>query len=77
MATLQIEVSEHLATRIGLDYLQKKLQKWLELQELQLAALDLKSQFSEAGISSDVFFEEGKAAVWQQFKREKLADILP
>jgi hypothetical protein len=77
MVTLQIEVSEKLATRVGLDFLQKKMQKWLELQEFQMVAEDLNNQFSEVRISSNSFFEEGKSVAWQQFKREKLLDILP
>ncbi len=77
MALLQLEVSERLVAKIGLEALTRKLQQMLELQEVRLMAIEFNEQLKKEGHDQEVMLREAKRRAWQQFKAEKLKEILP
>lgn len=77
MAVIQLEVSDRLINRIGLDSLYKKMQMLLELQELQLLAIDINEQIQHEGLNQEVLLKEAKHNAWLKFKSEHLVEILP
>ena len=77
MALLQLEVSERLISKIGMEALSRKMQQLLELQELQLLAVEINEQLKREGFDQNTMLREAKRKAWQQFKAEKLKGILP
>lgn len=77
MAVIQLEVSDRLINRIGLDSLYKKMQMLLELQELQLLAIDINEQIQHEGLNQEVLLKEAKHNAWLKFKSEHPVEILP
>lgn len=77
MALLQLEVSDRLVSKIGMQTLYLKMRQLLELQEIQLIAIEINEQIKIDGLDQDMMFREAKRKAWQQFKSEKLQGILP
>lgn len=77
MAVIQLEVSDRLIAQIGLDSLYKKMQALLELQELQLLAVDINEQIQQDGLNQETLLKEAKHSAWLKFKSAHLAEILP
>ena len=77
MAVIQLEVSDRLIAQIGLDSLYKRMQALIELQELQLIAIEINDQIKLDGFDQDSLLKEAKHSAWLKFKSEQLAEILP
>jgi hypothetical protein len=77
MAVLQLEVSDKLVSKIGLETLYRKMQQLLELQEIRLLALEVSEQLRKDGLDHDTLFKESKQKAWQQFKAQRLNSVLP
>ena len=65
MALLQLEVSERLISKIGIEALARKIQHMLELQETRLLAIEFNEQLQEEGYDQNVLLKEAKRKAWQ------------
>ncbi len=77
MALLQLEVSERLVAKIGMEALARKIQQMLDLQETRLLAIEFNEQLKSEGHDQNVMLREAKRRAWKQFKAEKLKEVLP
>ena len=65
MALLQLEVSERLISKIGIEALARKIQHMLELQEIRLLAIEFNEQLQKEGYDQNVLLKEAKRKAWQ------------
>lgn len=77
MATIQVEVSDELVYRYGLEAIQERVQQQLSWEDLQQKALALKAALDEAGIDHDAVAREAKKRAWEKYKNTVLKAILP
>ena len=76
MSVLQLEINDRLVSKMGLESIYQKLQKFLELQELRLLALEIDQQIKESGFDQEKLFRSAKRAAWKKFKADKLKNVL-
>jgi hypothetical protein len=76
MITIQLEVSEELAEKVGIETLIQRFQKDLELEKLRLLATKIQEAIQAAGLDNDILVKKARSKAWQNFKQKHLKDIL-
>ncbi len=77
MTTVNLQISDDIIKAYGLEAIQKRLMRFLEWERLVLSAKKIQSAVNEAGIDNDELWREARQKAWDNFKSEKLKDILP
>ncbi|MDX2305702.1 MAG: hypothetical protein NW226_23045 [Microscillaceae bacterium] len=77
MVKISIQVNESLLNHYGLEALQAKLQKIIQLEELHLEGQKIQDALSESELDHDQLWEDARAAAWEDYKNIFLKDILP
>jgi len=76
MVTIQLEVSDEVVKKFGIDSLTQKLQQQLEVERLKILAEEINEAIQTAGLDSDVLFEEARAKAWEEYKAKYFTDSL-
>lgn len=77
MLTIQLEVSEELAEKVGLETLIEQFKQDLELEKLRLLAQKIQKGLLDAGVDNEHLVKKARHKAWQNFKQKNLKDILP
>ena len=77
MITIQLEVSEELAEKVGIETLIQGFKKDLELENLRLLANKIQAGIQAAGLNNDILVKNARSKTWQNFKQKQLKDLLP
>ena len=77
MITIQLEVSEELAEKVGIETLIQGFKKDLELENLRLLAHKIQAGIQTAGLDNDILVKNARSKTWQNFKQKHLKDLLP
>jgi hypothetical protein len=77
MATISIQVNETLLNHYGLEALQARLQKIIQLEELHLKGQKIQQAIIESNIDNEALWENAKTMAWENYKNTVLKDILP
>lgn len=77
MITIQLEVSEELAEKVGIETLIQGFKKDLELENLRLLAHKIQAGIQAAGLDNDILVKNARSKTWQNFKQKQLKDLLP
>lgn len=76
MLTIQLEVSEELAEKVGLETLIERFKHDLELEKLRLLAQKIHQGIQAAGLDNELILKKARHKAWQNFKEKHLKDIL-
>ena len=77
MITIQLEVSEELAEKVGIETLIQGFKKDLELENLKLLAHKIQAGIQAADLDNDILVKNARSKTWQNFKQKHLKDLLP
>ena len=77
MITIQLEVSEELAEKVGIETLIQGFKKDIELESLRLLALKIQAGIQASGLDNDLLLKKARSKAWQNFKQKNLKDLLP
>ncbi len=75
MLTIQLEVSEELAEKVGLETLIERFKQDMELEKLRLLAEKIQKGIQDAGLDNDHLIKKARHKAWQDFKQKNLNDI--
>jgi hypothetical protein len=76
MLTIQLEVSEELAEKVGLETLIERFKQDMELEKLRLLAEKIQKGIHEAGLDNEFMVKKARHKAWQNFKDKNLKDVL-
>lgn len=68
MLTIQLEVSEELAEKVGLETLIERFKQDLELEKLRLLAEKIQKGIQSAGLDNELLVKKARHKAWQAFK---------
>ena len=77
MLTIQLEVSEELAEKVGLETLIERFKHDMELEKLRLLAQRIQQGIQAAGLDNDLLVKKARHKAWENFKQKHLTDIIP
>lgn len=72
MLTIQLEVSEDLAEKVGLETLIERFKQDMELEKLRLLAEKIQKGIQEAGLNNELLIKKARHKAWQDFKEKRL-----
>jgi PleD family two-component response regulator len=75
MAMIQLEVSDEVVKKFGIESLTQKLQQQLELERLKILTEEINEAIQTAGLDSNTLFEEARAKAWEEYKTKFLSHI--
>ncbi len=76
MLTIQLEVSEELAEKVGLETLIERFKQDMELEKLRLLAEKIQKGIQEVGLNNELLIKEARHKAWKDFKEKNLKDVL-
>jgi hypothetical protein len=75
MVKISLEVSPEVVKKIGIEALQARLQRTIELEELSLIAGKMEEQLKASGIDYNAITEKARQEAWEEMKATYLKDI--
>lgn len=69
---IQVRVNDDLVSHLGEEAILKKMQKWLEWEELRMLALHINKGIEEAGLKADDLFQTARSEGWKEYKKNNL-----
>ncbi|MBK7872729.1 MAG: hypothetical protein IPJ74_19645 [Saprospiraceae bacterium] len=76
MTTIQLEVSEEVVRKYGIESLVQRLQQQLEVERLKILAEEINEAVQATGLDNDALVEEARAKAWESYKQKYLSHIL-
>ncbi len=76
MLTIQLDVSEELAEKVGLETLIERFKQDMELEKLRLLALKIQKGIQSAGLDNELLVKKARHKAWESFKNKHLKDVL-
>lgn len=76
MLTIQLEVSEDLAEKVGLETLVERFKQDMELEKLRLLAKKIQEGIQSAGLENDLLVKKARHKAWHDFKNKNLKEVL-
>ena len=77
MLTIQLEVSEELAEKVGLETLIERFKHDMELEKLRLLAQRIQQGIQAAGLDNDLLVKKARHKAWENFKLKHFKDMIP
>lgn len=71
MTTLQIEVNDKVLHSYGKEALTKQLNRYVKLEAMRLAALEVQQAVTAAQLDNDALWEEARVKAWEDFKTKR------
>ena len=69
---IQVRVNDELVSYLGEEAILKKMQRWLEWEELRMLALHINKGIEEAGLKADELFQTARSEGWKEYKKNNL-----
>lgn len=76
MTTIQLEVSEEIVRKYGIESLVQRLQQQLEVERLKILAEEIQGAVQTAKLSNELLLEEARVKAWEAYKQKYLSHIL-
>lgn len=73
--TIQLEVSDEVVRKYGIESLVQRLQQQLEVEHLKMLAEEIHDAIKTAGLDNDVLFEQAREQAWKEYKQKYLSHL--
>ncbi len=72
MIKIEVEVSPEIVNKFGVEALQQRLQRTIELEELAILAQKINREVKAAGLDYTTLVERAREEAWQELKEKYL-----
>ena len=67
---IQIRVNDDLVSHLGEEAILKKMQKWLEWEELRMLATYIHEGIKEAGLDANEISQTARSQAWEEYEKK-------
>lgn len=77
MTTIQLQITDDIVNKYGIKAVINRLQQYLEAEQLKILAEEIKTSIEMSGENNDTLVNQARKKAWDEYKIERLKNILP